>query len=99
MIKRPLSQAQLDAARANGALSKGPVTPEGKAVSSRNSLTHGMLANSVLLPGESEEEFERLHAALMEEWRPETADELAMVRTMIVAKWRQMRTWTLLAAG
>src|SRR5215213_5819039 len=41
---RPRSPAQVEASRRNGARSRGPVTPEGKAQSSRNTLKHGLTA-------------------------------------------------------
>ena len=44
---------QKAASRANGARSRGPKTPEGKARSARNSLNHGLLARAILLEGES----------------------------------------------
>ena len=38
---KPRSPAQIEAARRNGARSRGPVTPAGKAISSRNAVKHG----------------------------------------------------------
>ena len=41
---RPRSPAQIEAARKNGARSRGPVTAAGKARASRNALKHGLAA-------------------------------------------------------
>jgi hypothetical protein len=81
------------ASRANGARSKGPVTPAGKRNSSRNATRHGMLAQTVVLDGESQERFHELLTALTLEFRPRTPTEAALVETMAIARWRQMRIW------
>jgi hypothetical protein len=87
------TENQKQAARANGAKSRGPITPEGKLASSRNALTHGMLAGTVVLRGESEERFNLLVAALHDELQPQTTVEITLVENMAVARWRQMRIW------
>src|SRR5260370_9398211 len=46
-----------DTSRANGAKSRGPVTPEGRAKSSRHSTRHGLRAKSIVLPPEPADEF------------------------------------------
>ncbi len=84
---------QIAASKANGAKSRGPVTPRGRAVSSANSLRHGLLARTVVLPGESLQRFHDLHRSLHEELMPATAVELLLVNKMAVAHWRQMRVW------
>jgi len=53
------SDAQIEASRINGALSRGPVTEEGKASSSRNATRHGLLSNTILIAGESRTDFDR----------------------------------------
>ncbi|HKD06322.1 MAG TPA: hypothetical protein VKB79_10520 [Bryobacteraceae bacterium] len=95
---RERSEAQKEASRQNGARSHGPITEEGKAISSRNALRHGLVANTVLIPGESPEEFQRLLAGQILEFEPQTPNELMLVEAMVVAKWRQMRAWGLTAA-
>jgi hypothetical protein len=52
------SPAQIEASQRNGALSHGPKTEEGEAISSRNSTTHGLLANSIVTAGESHQGFQ-----------------------------------------
>ena len=96
---RERSEAQKEASRLNGAQSHGPVTEEGKAVSARNALRHGLVANTILIPGESAEEFQRLLAGQIVEFEPQTPNELMLVEAMVVAKWRQMRAWGLTAAA
>ena len=85
------SQSKSDAARANGAKSHGPITPEGKARSSQNALKHGLTATFKLLPGESEQDFERLLEAHRTHHQPATPLEEELVRSLAVARWRLAR--------
>jgi hypothetical protein len=88
-----MTPKQIQAARANGAHSKGPTTEKGKQKSARNSLRHGLLAQTVVLEEESSERFLDLLAGYMEEHQPQTASQLSLVETMAVARWRQLRVW------
>jgi hypothetical protein len=57
----PLSSARAEASRINGARSRGPKTPEGKARSSQNALKHGFrVQKHVVLPGEDAAAFQPL---------------------------------------
>jgi len=85
------SERQINAARTNGAKSRGPKTPEGKRRSVRNRTIHGLLARDIVLDGESRERFERLHHALVAELEPETTLEHALVEDITVCRWRIMR--------
>ena len=85
------SQLQSDTARANGAKSHGPATPEGRAISSRNSLRHGLTAKAVVLPGESQEEFQALLDAYIDQFQPATGVESELVQAMAIARWRLNR--------
>ena len=84
---------QIEASRRNGAKSRGPVTAEGKANSSRNAIKHGLLSKAILLKGESEEGFLELAETLFTEFEPATAFEESLVESMVVARWRQERMW------
>lgn len=90
---------QQAASRANGAKSRGPVTQEGKDKCSLNRLRHGILARTVVLPGESTERFHELLTSLREELAPQTAIENLLIQKMVVAQWRQMRMWGIEKAG
>ena len=85
------TQSKSDTARANGAKSHGPTTPEGKARSSQNALKHGLTAGFTLLPSESEPDFERLLEAHRNHHQPATALEEELVSNLAVTRWRLAR--------
>jgi hypothetical protein len=85
------SQLQSETARANGAKSRGPVTPEGRAASSRNSLRHGFTARSVVLPTESQEDFQSLLDSYVDQFDPQGGVEMDLIQTMAAARWRLRR--------
>ena len=89
------SDLQIEASRANGSKSRGPVSEEGKLASSRNALKHGILSDTVLLPGEDSASFEADAQDLFEEHQPIGPTEQEMVEMMIVARWRRTRVWIL----
>jgi hypothetical protein len=84
-----------ESARANGAKSAGPRTPQGKAASARNSLTHGLRAKAVVLPSESRQEFRSLLDAYLAHFAPSTPVERDLVETMAAARWRLRRIQTI----
>jgi hypothetical protein len=88
----PLSPARAEASRRNGAKSRGPKTPEGRARSAQNALKHGLRAQKcVVLPGERASAFEALEAALMEELAPEGALQSVLAQRVVAASWRLAR--------
>jgi hypothetical protein len=93
------SEFQQTASRTNGAKSNGPITEEGKQASSQNRLAHGFNSKRVVLPGESQEEFDELLAGYLGEHQPATPTERTLIENMAIARWRQQRAWTLETAG
>jgi len=77
--------------RTNGAKSRGPVTLEGRAASARNSIRHGLRAKSIVLPTESEEEFQSLLDSYNDQFDPQTGVERELVEAMAAARWRLHR--------
>ena len=96
---KPRSEAQIAASRANGAKSKGPVTPEGKAISAQNAERHGIFASICTIQGEAPELFASLIADLYETWTPTDEHERALVDTMAMALWRRTRIAALESAA
>ena len=89
---RPRSPAQIEASRRNGACSRGPVTPEGKARASRNALKHGLEAlHHLVLDEEDPAELEGLTGRLLAEIGPEGELEARLVRRLAVAFWKGER--------
>ena len=88
----PTSSARAEASRRNGARSRGPKTPEGKARSSRNALKHGMRAEKyIVLPEEDAAAFKALEATLFEELAPVGALQSVLARRIALAAWRLER--------
>jgi len=94
--QEPRMRTRSEAARANGAKSRGPTTPAGKQKSSRNALSHGFTAHStIILKCENPEEFEQMVADYRATYQPATAAESQLVDQMIAARWRIRRLWTI----
>jgi hypothetical protein len=87
--------AQITANRANAQQCTGPNTDEGKAVSSRNSLKHGLTSKQVVLPGEDHAEFELLRETLTSEYKPANTVESQLVDQIAAAMWRKNRVCAL----
>jgi len=91
----PSSLRRIRASRANGALSKGPKTPEGKRRASLNSLRHGLLADCIVLQNESCAGFEALLAQHLERFGPVDGVEFGLIEEMAAAYWRMRRAWAI----
>src|SRR5712692_6778803 len=85
------TQAQINANRKNALKSTGPKTPEGRETVRLNGLKHGLASDILVLPGESESDFENLLDSLESEHQPATPTEVILVRQMAMASWRLQR--------
>src|ERR671922_1015886 len=90
--------AQIEASRRNGAKSRGPNTPEGKAIAAANSLRHGLTARALLLTNEDPELYHKLAQAYYDKFQPIDDVERDLVDEMVNSKWRQRRIWSSEAA-
>ena len=89
-----ISQKRILAARANGALSRGPKTPEGKA-RSRGVLRSRRLTECTVLANESSDAFHDLFNSHIDCFSPLDDVELGMVEEMASAYWRIRRNWAI----
>ncbi len=96
--KRPASEKRLAANRRNAQRSTGPRTQEGKAVSSRNSLKHGLRSQTILVPGECEKDYTTFRDQLREDLQPSGALEELLVGRAITIGWRLQRLTRIEAA-
>jgi hypothetical protein len=86
---------RIQSSRANGALSRGPKTPLGKQHSSQNAITHGLLADCVVLKNEPVENFQVLLGQHLDRFQPADGIELVMIEDMAAACWRMRRAWAI----
>jgi len=92
------TEAQINANRENAKKSTGPRTPQGKAISSRNSLVQGMTSGLFLPPGADPQEFFQLLDPFRERFQPFDAVEDAWVERLAAAEFK-MRSVRYLDAG
>lgn len=85
------SELQRRANQANAHRSTGPQSHEGKRAVRLNGVRHRLLARDVVLPGESEEEFEDFRNAVHAEFSPLGPIETFLVDRVINTLWRLRR--------
>ena len=86
------TDAQTAANRKNAAKSTGPKTPEGKAASSRNALSHGMAAHEFMaFPDEDAAAYEASLVAWSDDLKPAGPVESALVELACWSRWRLNR--------
>ena len=72
----------------NAQKSTGPVTPEGKEISSRNATTHGLTSKKLTLNPEEREQFNKLLASYAAIYKPATEAEKSQLNYMVEHLWR-----------
>jgi hypothetical protein len=92
------TKAQTNANRENAKKSTGPRTPQGKTISSRNSLVHGMTSGKFLPPDADPQEFFQLLDQFRNRFQPFDEVEDALVERLVAAEFK-MRSVRYLDAG
>ena len=77
--------------RANSQHSTGPRTEPGKQRSSLNALRHGLTAQTVVLPTEDPEAYQRHIQQFLDEYEPATGTETQLVHEIANTAWRLNR--------
>jgi hypothetical protein len=86
------SELKSATARANGAKSRGPKSPETREKSSRNSIQHGFTARkTVVLECENNDEFHEILDDYVATYQPGSPVESNVVDEMVAARWRILR--------
>ena len=70
---------------------KGPKPPRGGAVVRLQPLREGLRARSVVVPGESRDDFNQLCDDLEAEWKPQSRSEQCLLEEMAVSHWKLAR--------
>jgi len=89
------SLARQISSRANGSLSRGPKTEEGKRRSSMNRLTHGLTASAASLKIQNCKAFQEMLHQYNQSIAPRDAVEQAAVDEICAAAWRLHSVWTI----
>jgi hypothetical protein len=79
--------------KVNAMKSSGPKTDAGKETSSRNATAHGLTSKRVVLPHESQEEFDAQRAALHDQHKPVGDVEKELVDQIAQTWWRLQRAY------
>ena len=87
-----VSDARLAANRLNAARSTGPKTDEGKAISRRNGLKHGMTGQGIVVPEGDAEEIGRRVEALEVDMKPRSAAGVVLIAQMAMLSVRAERS-------
>jgi hypothetical protein len=86
------TEKQIVANRRNALKSTGPRTPKGKTIVSQNALTHGLLANRVLIYDENPDEFKIFYQSILCDLAPVGTMEILLAERIVAFFWRLKRT-------
>ena len=90
--ERNSSPAKIEANRRNALRSTGPITPLGKARSSKNALRHGVYSVLPVVPGlEWREDWDTHRAGILKSLAPEGTLEEALAERVALCLWRLNR--------
>ncbi len=92
------THAKIESNRRNARHSTGPRTREGKAISAKNSLRHGLLAKQITRPDEEIEAFTEFRRNMLTDLAPEGAVEELLAERIIVNAWRLERAVQMVTA-
>jgi len=82
-----------ESARINGAKSRGPKTPQGRAISSMNAFRHGLSAKTLILQNEDPVKFAEMLNDYFDYLEPTNPIEVDLVADIVAARWRLRRIW------
>jgi len=86
-----MTPSRAEASRINGSKSRGPKTEQGRRAVSLNAVKHGLTAETVVLPNESEEEYQAELHDYLQHFAPANKPEADLVRQLAAAHWRLSR--------
>jgi hypothetical protein len=86
-----VSEARAQTSRKNGALSKGPISPEGKEKSRRNGLKHGLTGQGIVVAEEDRDAIELRNEGLQQELAPQSLMGSILVGQMATLSVRMER--------
>ena len=85
------TQAKIIANRRNAQKSTGPRTREGKAVASKNSIKHGLLAHQTIISSEKQADFCKERDRILSDLLPDSPMESMLAERIVILSWRLKR--------
>jgi len=86
-----ITEAKLQANKANAQKSTGPRTEQGRRNSSRNALKHGLTAGETTIDENEAELFPQFQEGMLNDINPQTREELALAEHITACQWRLRR--------